>query len=51
MKLEVGDILHLELPDKTTLEIDCKWPDVWVVSRLDPDNKIIDNESITIDPL
>ena len=51
MKLEIGTILHLELPDKTTLEIDCKWPDVWVVSRLDPDNKIIDDESITIDPL
>ena len=51
MKLTVGRIEHIELPDGTTLEIDCKWPDVWVVSHLDPDNKIIDDESITIDPL
>jgi len=51
MKLTVGRIEHIELPDGTTLEVDCRWPDVWIVSRLDPDNEIMENEPLLIDSL
>lgn len=49
MKILYGRVEHIELPDGTTLEVDCSWPDVWIVSRLDPDNNIPEGESFTID--
>jgi len=39
MQITPARIDHIELPDGTTIEIDCSTPDEWIVSHLDPDNE------------
>ena len=39
MRIERGRIEHIELPDGTTIEIDCSNPTEYNISHLDPDNE------------
>ena len=39
MQIDPGRIEHIELPDGTTIEIDCSNPTEYNISHLDPDNE------------
>lgn len=48
MQITPGRIEHIELPDGTTIVIDCSEPDEWQVSHMDVDHDY--TASFTVEP-